>query len=164
MGCAQPRPLLPHAPPHFAGNTFGNSLLRTIPNIRRPLLCPKTSVGPISAYDITSGSLASSEKGAEDAGAPPGSAFRPSFVLPSAHNWRIPFRPSSSFVGPLFSRSHHRATAAAGICGLSFRLRFFRPVPVATLPRSSTPPHRRANTATRAPSSPELCHQSSIVT
>ena len=132
---------------------------------RRPLLRAKTSVGSISAHDIASGSLASSEKGAENAGDPPGSAFRPSFVLPSAHHWRIPFWPSSSFVGPLFSRSRHRSTAAAGNCGLPFRLRFFSPVPVATLPRSSTPPHCRANTATRAPSSPELHrHLSFVVT
>ena len=128
----------------------------TIPNIRWPLLRAKTSVGSILAHDITSGSLASSEKGAEDAGALPGSAFRPSFVLPSAHHWPFPFWPSSSFVGPLFSQSRHRPAAAALNCGLPFRLRFFSPVPVATLPRSSTPPHCRANTATRAPSSPEL--------
>ena len=64
--------------------------------IRRPLFRAKTSVGSISAHDIASGSLTSSEKGAEDAGAPPGSAFRPSFALPSAHHWRIPFWPSSS--------------------------------------------------------------------
>ena len=148
--------LLPHAPPRFAGNTFGNSPLRTIPKIRRPLLRAKTSVGSISAHDIASGSLASSEKDAEDPGAPPGLDFRPSFVLPSAHHWVIPFWPSSSFVGPLFSQSRHRSTAAAGNCGQPFRLRFFSPVPAATPPRSSNPPHCRANTVTRASSSPEL--------
>ena len=132
--------------------------------IRRPLLRAKTSVGSISAHDIASGSLASSEKGADDAGAPPGSAFRPSFVLPSAHHWRIPFWPSSSFVGQLFSQSRHRSTAAAENCGLLFRLRFFSPVPVATLPRSSTPPYWRANTATRALSSPELRRHLSFAT
>ena len=140
--------------------------MRTIPKILRPLLRLKTSVGSISAHDITSGSRASSEKGAEDAGAPRGSAFRPSFVLPSAHHWRIPLRPSSSFVGPLFSQSRHRSTAAAGNCRQPFRLRFFLPVPVATIPRSSNPPiaartprpelRRHLSFATTATSSPEL--------
>ena len=169
------KPLPPaHAPTRFAGNTFGNSPLRTILKIRRPLLRPKTSVGSISAHDITSGSLASSEKGAEDAGAPPGSAFRPSFVLPSAHHWRIPLKPSSSFVRPLFSQSRHRSTAAAGNCGQPFRLRFFSPVPVATLPKSSNTPtagrtprpelRRHLSFATRAPSSPELRRHLSFAT
>ena len=132
----------------------------------RPLLRAKTSVGSISAHDIAFGSLASSGKGAEDAGAPPGSDFRPSVVLPSAHHWRIPFWPSSSFVGPLFSRSRHHSTAAAENCGLPFRRRFFPPVPVATLPRSSTPPaaartprlelHCHLSFATKAPPSSEF--------
>ena len=38
------------------------------------------------------------------------------------------------------------------------------PVPVATLPRSSNPPHCRTNTATRAPSSPELRRHLSFAT
>ena len=142
--------------------------------IRRPLLRGKASVGSISAHGVASGSLASSEEGAEDAGAFPGSTFSPSFVLPRAHHWRIPFWLSSSFVGPLFSRSRHRSTDDAENCGQPLRLRFFSPVPVATLPRSSTPPtaarsprpelHRHQSFATRAPSSPELRDQSSTFT
>ena len=98
-------------------NTFGNSPLRTIPKIRRPLQRPKTSVGSGSAHGIASGSLASSESEAGGAGAPPRSAFRPSFVFPSTYHWCIPFWPSSFFVGSLVSRSLHRPTAAAGNCG-----------------------------------------------
>ena len=122
----------------------------------RLLLSPKTSVGSISAHGIASGSLASSAKIAEDAGAPSGSAFRPSFILPIAHYRRIHFRPFSSFVGPLFSQrplfsqNRHRSIAAAGNCGQLFRLRFLSPAPVATLPISSIPP-----TAARTPR-PEL--------
>ena len=129
--------------------------MRTIPKISRPLLRPKTFVGSISAHDIASGLLASSEKGAEDDSAPHRSAFRPSFFLSSAYHWRIPFWPSSSFVGPLFSQSSHRSTAAAGNCGEPFRLRFSRQHLFLKF-QDHQILHCRANTATRASSSPDI--------
>ena len=71
-------------------------------------------------------------------------------------------------------QSRHRSTAAAGNCGQPFRLRFFSPVPVATLSRSSNPPtagrtprpelRRHLSFATRAPSSPEFRRQLSFAT
>ena len=71
-------------------------------------------VGSISTHDIATDSLASSANGAVDTGAPPGSIFRPPFVLPIAHHWRLRFSPSLSFVGPFPSQSCHRSVVAAG--------------------------------------------------
>ena len=142
--------------------------------IRRPLLRPKTSVGPISAHGIVSGPLASSDKGAEDAGAPPGSAFRPSFVLPSALHWRILLRPSSSLVGPLFSQSRHRPQLLLETVDSPFDYGFSRQYlwlqvqDHRRLPTAARTPRpelrRRLSFATRAPSSPELRRHLSFAT
>ena len=133
---------------------------------RRPLLRAETSVGSISAHDIASGSLASSEKGAEDAGAPPGSAFRPSFVLPSAHHWRIPFWPSSSssdhyFPGAAIAPQPPLETVdCPSDHGFSRQYLWLQsqdhrtPLTTAQTPRPEL--HRHLSFATRAPSSPEL--------
>ena len=54
-------------------------------------LRPKTFVGSNSAHEIAIESLAISGNGAVHNGAPPGSAFRPPFVLSIAHHWRLRF-------------------------------------------------------------------------
>ena len=46
-----------------------------------------------SAHDIAADSLASSGNSAVDTGVPPGSAFRPPFVLSIPHHWRPCFSP-----------------------------------------------------------------------
>ena len=89
--------LLPHAPPFFHGRHLRRlPPPRAIQGHHRLLLRPKTFVGSISAHEIAADLLASDGNGAVDTGAPPGSAFRPSFVLSIAHKFRFsPFNSSS---------------------------------------------------------------------
>ena len=90
------------------------------------------------------------------AGAPPGSTFRPFFVLPSAHIWRIQFRPSSSLVGPFFSRAVIATQPPMETADSSSNYDF--PRQHLCLPFQG---HRHQSSIdTRASSSPELCDQS----
>ena len=60
---------------------------------------PHTFVGPIVTHDSTAGQLVGTENAAVDAGAPPGSASRPSVIsLPSMQSWRNGTSPSGSDV------------------------------------------------------------------
>ena len=84
--------LLIHPPPFFHGRHLWRlPRPRRIQERQRLRLRPKTFVGSISAHEIAADSLASSGNGAVGTGAPPGSAFRPPFVLSLAHHWRLSF-------------------------------------------------------------------------
>ena len=175
----RPRPasLLPHAPPTLLQKCFAPSRCGPYQDTIDPFFAPKPSsclfFSPRHRLRFASQPRERSRGRCRSSWI----GFQAVFVFPSAHHWRIPFYPSSSFVGPLFSQSHHGPTSAAGNREPPFRLRFFSPVPVATLPGSSnlpttvrTPRHqhgRHLSLATRAPpctralSSPELRDQRS---
>ena len=90
------RPPLPPAPcaTNLPRTSWRLPPPRAIHGHHRLILRPKTFVGSISAHESAADSLASSGNGAVDTGAPPGSAFRPPFVLSIAHHWRLRFSPS----------------------------------------------------------------------
>ena len=112
--------LLPHPPPFFHRRHFRRLLRpRAIQGHFRSLLRPKTFVGSISVHEIAAYSLASSGKGALDNSTHCGSAFRPSFVIPVAHHWRLRFIPPQSFVGPFPSQSCHSSAITTGNPGFT---------------------------------------------
>ena len=95
--------LLPHPPPFLHGRHLRQRPPpRAIQGHHGLLLRSKPSVGSSSAHEIATDSLASSVNGAVGTGAPPGSAFRPPFVLSIDQHWRFCFSHSNPSSGLYF--------------------------------------------------------------